>query len=104
MLKVCGHYVLIRPDEVEEKSKEGIILGTPSEFKKESRARVIGTVEQIGQFAWSDDPEPWAEIGDKVVYSKYGGTFVTDPGSGVEYVVLNDIDIIVTITEGENDE
>lgn len=101
MIKVCGHYVLIKPDPVERTSNAGIIMQTESEAKKESRARVIGTIAQLGPFAWDDDPEPWAKVGDKTLYSKYGGTFVTDPESGVEYVVLNDVDIVAVITTGE---
>lgn len=104
MIKVCGHYVLILPDPVERTSKTGIIMNTESEAKKESRAQILGTIVQIGPFAWNDDPEQWAKIGDKTLYSKYGGTFVKDPESGIEYVVLNDIDIVAIISEGETNE
>lgn len=101
MIKVCGHYVLVKPDPVQRESAGGIIMNTESEAKKESRARVIGTIVQIGEYAWSDDPKPWVNLGDKTMYSKYGGTYIEDPETKEEYVVLNDIDIVAVITAGD---
>ena len=105
MIKVCGSYVLVRPDAVESTTKSGIITGTRETLEKEQRAQVVGTIEQLGSGAWSDmDEGPWASVGDRVAYSKYGGKFLIDPDSGEEFVVLNDIDIVAVITEGETNE
>jgi len=92
----AGHRVLIKPKTVEEKSDGGIILHNNDIQKKLERAgNDIGTVYSVGMNAWKayDGGEPWAVVGDKVIYAKYGGVFVTNPLDGEEYVLINDADV-----------
>lgn len=99
MIKPCGYYLVVKPDQVET-TKNGIVIMTSSEEKKESRAQVLGTIKAIGPDAWKEyGKEPWAKVGDRVAYSKYGGKFLTDPETKEEFVVLNDNDIVAIITE-----
>ncbi len=105
MIKPCGYYVLIKPDAVET-AVNGIIVSTPSEEKKESRAQVIGTILSLGPTAFEDygGQDVWACSGDRVVYSKYGGKFIKDPANGEEFVLVNDNDIVAILTEEKEDE
>ena len=79
-------------------------LEPPLEEKQEPLATTTGTVVSIGPNAWKafdpgPDWAPWAEVGDRVMYAKYGGKVVKDPDTNEEFVVLNDEDIISRIKE-----
>lgn len=98
MLTPYGNRVIIFPDPVEETSKGGIILNLDERTEKASCS--TGTIVGIGPSCWLDPAlggEPWCEIGDRVVYAKYSGKFVTDPDDEKEYVVINDDSIQVGI-------
>ncbi len=97
-IEIVGHRVLIDPDPVETKTQSGIVL-----VKDEARYReatMSGTVVQIGSTAWQGfgDNQPWCKVGDKIIYAKYTGKFVTDPETEKEYYVINDEDVQVKIT------
>lgn len=100
MLKALGFRVLIDV-QVEEKSKGGIVIALDQKW--EEAKQEIGTILDIGPGAWKDytctNGEPWAKVGDKVVYSKYGGKFVEDPNTGRRLMVINDSDILCKVEE-----
>ncbi len=84
---VCGHYVAVLPDEVEKKSKGGIVLA--EEFDENKRARVelastSGVVVAVGNMAWraydgnQPDWKPWAEVGDRVWFQKHVAKVIED--------------------------
>ena len=99
MIKPCGYYLVVKPDPVED-TINGIVVSLESSKEKEKRAQVLGTIVSIGPDAWKDyGNEPWAEVGDRVAFSKYGGKFLTDPANGEELVVLNDNDVVAVLTE-----
>lgn len=99
--RVVGHRVLVKPEEVETISSGGIHLVVDE--VRERAAQQVGTIIKIGPMSWKafdrNDPNwaPWAKVGDKVIYTKYGGKFITDPDTQEKYVVLNDEDITVVI-------
>ncbi len=106
----AGHRILIKPDPVEEKTEAGIILhASESDKKLEKAGMARGTVESIGVNAWKayDDATPWCSVGDRVIYAKYTGQFVSDPDENdpskepEEFVVINDEDIIVVLEPTE---
>lgn len=89
-----GHRVLLEIEPIEEVSKGGILL---PESKARDYERCLGTVVAIGPNAWKayDDGEPWAEVGQQVLYSKYSGKRVNDPyNPEKEYVICNDDDLL----------
>ncbi len=89
--------VLVKPDPIEEISKGGIVLNTD---KKIERAQVhTGTLVAYGKYAWDEYPEKLAEVGDRIMYVKYGGAEVQDPVTEEVYIVLNDRDITFKIKE-----
>ena len=91
-----GFHVLVKPDPVKEKMKSGLIEIPDEILHKERIAIDTGTLVGIGACAWKDLGEgtPWANVGDRVIYAKYGGKFVKDPNTEEELVLLNDKDII----------
>lgn len=90
------HRIILKLDSVEAVTDSGIVL--PKEvIKKEQRAVEIGTVVAIGETAFKDyggQPD-LIKIGDKVVIAKYSGKEIVD--KDVEYVVINDEDILVRL-------
>lgn len=100
-LNPTGHYVLIKPDEVEEVSREGIILNVDA--KRELAAKTRGTVVKVGATAWYaydyDKPtwKPWAQPGDYVQFVRHAATLVMDPDTEEEYFIIADENILATI-------
>jgi chaperonin GroES len=82
--------VLIKQDEVETKTKGGIII--PDTAKEKEKPR-IGTVIAVGP-GKKDEPMS-IEVGDRIIYDEYGGTPITIENE--EYVVLRENDILVVL-------
>jgi co-chaperonin GroES (HSP10) len=102
-IKPLGHRLLVKPEkleEVDEVRKRAIAAGLILETKDREQAAVDqGIVIDIGSTAWKafDDGEPWASIGDRVVYSRYGGKVIKDPDTQEDFVILNDEDVIAKL-------
>ena len=99
-MQVLGYRVLIKPDEVKKTTDSGIMLVTDERLDKFNQS--VGTIVDIGPTAWKDvgKGDRWAEVGDRVVYAKYGCTWIIDPltqdpitGKGEEYVLVADQDL-----------
>lgn len=109
----CGDRILVRPDPIEEVTKGGIVI--PSTVAEQHMdGQTSGTLIAVGLDAWThfverDQAEylytkrgyskPFAEPGDKIMFAKYGGQRVWGK-DGVEYRILNDVDITAKIDEG----
>lgn len=93
-LRPLATKVVVQPAEEEEKTAGGIVL--PDTAKKKPQE---GVVLAVGKGRTLDDGKvvPLAvKTGDRVVYSKYGGTEVTLEGK--DYVILDE-DQIYAIKE-----
>ena len=110
MLKALGYRLLIKPDEVEtshEVKGTDIKLAIAVDEKLYKATMSVGTVMDIGPLAWIDYnknavlKKPWVEIGDKILYSRYGGKLIKDPDTDEEFVVLDDGDVLCKIVETE---
>ena len=104
MIKAAGYRVLVKKDEVETTTESGIVLAVDEKLHKHKLN--TGVLVDIGPKAWkaySTDysGEPWAEVGDKIVFSLYAGFYVTDPEDDEEYLLLNDDDIVAVIQTKE---
>jgi co-chaperonin GroES (HSP10) len=100
--KPTGHRVLVKVDKVEEVSQGGIII--PKDVtKREQLGQDGGIVVEVGNTAYADQEAPWCQIGDYVKFGRYAGQLITpeEADDGIEYRVLNDLDIVLTKT-GEN--
>lgn len=90
--------VLIKPDDIEEKTDGGIIIpGNVGELH--AMAQSIGTFVEAGPDAYSDYKGPAAKPGDRVAFAKYGGLQV-EGKDGKLYRLMNDIDVTAVVEEG----
>ncbi len=89
MLRLLNDRVMVKP--VEDEKKEGSIILPDSAEKKPFKGEVIavgpGRLLENGKRV-----EINLKPGDKVVFSKYGGTEITYEGE--EYLILNENDIL----------
>lgn len=101
MLEPLGHRVLIKI-ELQKKTEGGLVLVHDERFAK--AAMEHGEIVSVGPNAWKafDGGEPWAKVGDKVLFSKYGGKLVEDPTTpaedGIDYIVINDEDVLCKVS------
>jgi chaperonin GroES len=94
-----GHRVLVLPDVIEKKTESGIILALDT-VGREDMAQIKGTVIAIGDGCWKDTTtSDWAAPGDRIVFGKYSG-LVWEGSDGQKYRILNDLDVVGLITEG----
>ncbi len=99
MITPLLHTILIKPDDVETKTDSGIII-PDMVTEKERKAVEYGTVVTVGPRAFIDygrDPTI-LERGDRVSFARYSGKVIKDVDD-VEYVLVNDIDILAKIEE-----
>jgi co-chaperonin GroES (HSP10) len=98
MIKPCSYHVLVRPDNVAE--RQGTILLPTSVREREQLAQVFGEIVAVGPSAWKgfDDGEPWACVGDRVSYAKYGGFLLEDPETKEHFRLLLDKDIVAVVS------
>jgi co-chaperonin GroES (HSP10) len=109
-IEPAGHRVIVKPDplsEVEQKELERFEALQKAKFEiadakdkgRKQQAVHTGTLVAIGATAWKafDEGTPWAKVGDKVHFAKYGGYEFEE--SGVKYRLLNDEDITAIVRE-----
>ncbi len=117
MLIPRGHRLLVKPEELEQDiaknqneeyvSEGGIVIPKATEAARDADreldAQTCGTVIAIGPTCWlaydrdHEEWEPWAKVGDKVLYKKYVGEKVVDPETDEEFIILNDNQISCTV-------
>jgi co-chaperonin GroES (HSP10) len=91
-----GHRVLILPDPVEEVTQSGIIVSVGENRDRERLAQLKGTVVELGNTAWLDQPSPWAQVGDHVIFGKYSG-LIYQGDDNKEYRIINDLDVVALV-------
>ena len=95
-LQPLGDRVVVKPSEAEEQTKSGLYIPDTAKEKPQK-----GVVVAAGEGKMSDEGERIAldvKAGDKVIYSKYGGTEIKIEGE--EHLILR-ADDIYAIVEGE---
>lgn len=105
MIQALGYRVLVEKDDIETTTEAGIVLAIDEKLEK--HAQNTGTVINMGSKAFkafSSDysGEPWAQPGDRVIFSRYAGVIVVDPYTAREYTLLNDEDIAAVIKEEDD--
>ncbi len=93
-----GDRVLIRVENIEETTPGGIVV-PQTELAKHEMAQIAGIMVAHGVDAWSDYAQPFAEIGDRVLYQRHSGIQLTGK-DGELYRMVNDTDIIATLEAG----
>ncbi|MDD6785241.1 MAG: co-chaperone GroES [Eggerthellales bacterium] len=88
-LKPLGDRVIVKCDEAEDKTASGLYLSRETKEKPQT-----GVVLAVGEGRRDNKgelmPMP-VKVGDKVLYSKYGGTQVTTDGEEVLILRADDI-------------
>ncbi len=86
-----GDRVVIKKVDVEEKTKSGIVL--PSSAKEQPS---IAEVLAVGSGILADEKKKdEIKVGDRIIFSKYGGTDVDLDGEEVTIIKLADILAII---------
>jgi co-chaperonin GroES (HSP10) len=126
MLKPLGHRILVQPDAPAEETDSGLVLpqdrdhipmsgtvvavgnGPARDAKIRAAAikRCISMVEDVDEVAalraYLAEAERFADslaVGDRVAYPIECGSVLTE--DGISYIVLNEDDVVVLVTEQE---
>jgi len=91
-LKPLGDRVVVKPGEGEEMTKGGLVIPDTAKEKPQE-----GEIVAVGAGKYEDGKKIPMEVkvGDKVVYSKYGGTEIKVDGE--EYLILSERDVLAVI-------
>ena len=84
--------VVVKPSEEEETTASGLVI--PDTAKERPQE---GQVIAVGPGAWEDGQRTPLDVkvGDKVIYSKYGGTEVKIEGD--DYLILSARDVLAVV-------
>lgn len=96
MIHPVGYRVLVRTDDPKQALKNELIE-IPEHIQEAQRIDVnTGVVVGLGPQCWVDvgDGSKWADVGDHIIYVRYGGKRIEDPETGEWFILLNDKDII----------
>jgi chaperonin GroES len=90
--------IVVRTAEAEETTVSGLVIpDTAKEKPQQGEVLAVGPgrrSEQSGELIPLD-----IEVGDSVVYSKYGGTEITLDGE--DYLILNARDVLAKVASGK---
>ena len=81
--------IIIRPDEIQEKTESGLIYLPQSSQGKQQKGEVI----EIGP--GTKDIEIKVKPGDKVLYSEFTG--IPFKEGGVDYLIMRSSDLLATV-------
>ena len=93
MLRPLGDRIIIELVESEEKTASGIVLPDSAKEKpQEGKVVAVGTgrVLESGERVALE-----VTVGDRIIFSKYGGTEVKYQGA--EYLILRESDILAVV-------
>ena len=95
-LQPLGDRVIVKPlSEEDNKTPSGIYIpDTAKEKPQEGEVVAVGPGEPNEN---GENIKPDVEVGDKVVYSKYGGTEIKVDGT--EYLILSSRDILAKVSK-----
>ena len=86
--------IIVKPGEAEETTVSGLVIpDTAKEKPQQGEVLAVGPgrrAEQSGEIIPLD-----VKVGDTVVYSKYGGTEITDGGE--DLLILNGRDVLAIV-------
>ena len=91
-LKPLGDRVLVRVEETDEKLPSGLVLPDTAKEKPQE-----GTILAVGPGGYIDGKRVPLDVkeGDRVIFSKYGGTEVKVAGE--ELLILSERDILAVV-------
>jgi chaperonin GroES len=93
-LKPLEDRIVVKPSEGEETTSSGLVIPDTAKEKPQE-----GEVVAVGPGRFNEDGDERVpldiSVGDKVIYSKYGGTEVKYGGE--EYLILSARDVLAVI-------
>lgn len=91
-LKPLGDHVVVKVLKSEEKTKSGIVLPETAQEKPQE-----GEIVAVGSGRYEEGKRVPLEVkaGDRVIYSKYGGSDIKLDGD--EFLILSERDILAII-------
>ena len=91
-LKPLGDRVIVKASEGEERTASGLVIPDTAKEKPQE-----GEVLAVGPGKYEDGKYVPMEVkkGDKVIYSKYGGTEVKVEGE--DYLILSERDVLAIV-------
>lgn len=93
-IKPLEDRILVKPLDAEQTTASGLVIPDTAKEKPQE-----GEVLAVGPGRWDEDGEKRipldVSVGDKVLYSKYGGTEVKSEGQ--EYLILSARDVLAVI-------
>ena len=92
-VKPLGDRVFVKVSESEEKTAGGILLPDTAKEKPQ-----VGEVAQVGPGKRNEDgsrQSPEVSVGDKVLYSKYGGTEIKLDGD--DFLLMREDDVLAIV-------
>ncbi|MFM9163962.1 MAG: co-chaperone GroES [Solirubrobacterales bacterium] len=93
-LKPLGDRLIVRATDEEETTASGLVLPDTAKEKPQQ-----GEVLAVGEGSWDEDGEKRIPLdvkkGDKVLYSKYGGTEIKVDGE--DLLVLRESDVLAIV-------
>lgn len=91
-LKPLEDRIVVKPSEEETTTASGIVIPDTAKEKPQE-----GEVVAVGPGRWEDGQRVPLDVavGDKVIYSKYGGTEVKVEGE--EYLILSARDVLAVV-------
>ena len=98
-----GYRLLVLPDELETKTKSGIITSTATMAAREELAQVDGIVVAMGPTCFDKESEPWCKVGDRIIFGKYSG-IIRVGNDGKTYRLINDENVVATLDKGDTNE
>ena len=88
--------IVVRANEGDQTTASGLVIPDTAKEKPQE-----GTVVAVGPGRWNEDRDGRiaidVKVGDKVIYSKYGGTEVKVGGE--EYLVLSARDVLAVLNK-----
>ncbi|QLQ11969.1 MAG: co-chaperone GroES [Nocardioidaceae bacterium] len=93
-IKPLEDRILVKPLDAEQTTASGLVIPDTAKEKPQE-----GEVIAVGPGRWNEDGDERVpldiSVGDKVIYSKYGGTEVKYAGE--EYLVLSARDVLAIL-------
>jgi chaperonin GroES len=87
--------IVVKPGESEETTASGLVIPDTAKEKPQQ-----GEVIAVGEGRWDEDGDGRVpmdvSVGDKVIYSKYGGTEVKYGGD--EFLILSARDVLAVVS------
>ena len=96
-----GYHLIVEPVKVEERTKGGLYIPETAR-EKEQKAAIVGRVLAVGSgcFDYDKSGTTKIEVGDKVVFARYGGMELPDINmDGNTLRALNDQDLVAKVVE-----